>query len=212
MSWAGIASNQTVTFNNLQDAVNTGVFTAKTSIPASNECITKTDANTYVNINTSNAGYSSKTSNQLVYKADLTAASSGVTFVTSSGLYPVSGASNSCSGFLYNYNAYTVLIWGVFNSAGINSGYVGSDNVYFNFPFDPSIPTERLFFNNPVLITSYGQSIYTDRNSDGIRAGWFLLPSNTYANITIDKFDGLGSGSTFRLAYSTQVANPKIII
>lgn len=71
MSWAGLATNQTVSFNNLQNAVSTGVFTAKTSIPASNEQITKADANTYVNINTSFAPYAAKASNQLVTKFDL---------------------------------------------------------------------------------------------------------------------------------------------
>lgn len=71
MSWAGIVSNQTVSFNNLQDAVNTGVFTLKNTIPASNEQITKADADYYVNINTSYAPYAAKSSNQLVVKSDL---------------------------------------------------------------------------------------------------------------------------------------------
>ena len=73
MSWATVANNQTVSFNNLQNAVNNGVFTAKTSIPASNEQITKADANTYVNINTSYAPYAAKASNQLVVKSGLQA-------------------------------------------------------------------------------------------------------------------------------------------
>jgi hypothetical protein len=73
MSWASLANNRTVSFNNLQNAVNNGVFTAKTSIPASNEQITKADANTYVNINTSYSPYAAKASNQLVVKSDLQA-------------------------------------------------------------------------------------------------------------------------------------------
>lgn len=71
MSWAGIANNQTVSFNNLQNAVSTGVFTALASIPASNEQITKADASTYVNVYTSYAPFAAKTSNQLVVKSDL---------------------------------------------------------------------------------------------------------------------------------------------
>jgi hypothetical protein len=71
MSWAGLANNQTVSFNNLQNAVSTGVFIAKTSIPASNEQITKADANTYVYLNTGYAPYSGKASNQLVVKSNL---------------------------------------------------------------------------------------------------------------------------------------------
>jgi len=71
MSWSSLANNQTVSFNNLQNAVNTGVFTLKTSIPASNEQITKEDANTYVNISTSFAPYANKALNQLVTKSNL---------------------------------------------------------------------------------------------------------------------------------------------
>jgi hypothetical protein len=73
MSWASLASNQTISFNNLQNAVNNGVFTAKTAIPVSNEQITKADANTYVNINTSFGPYAAKASNQLVVKSNLEA-------------------------------------------------------------------------------------------------------------------------------------------
>lgn len=80
MSWAGIASNQTVSFNNLQDAVNNGVFTLKNAIPASNEQITKADANYYVNINTSYGPYAAKASNQLVVKSNLQAAAVGYPF------------------------------------------------------------------------------------------------------------------------------------
>jgi hypothetical protein len=74
MSWAGIAGNQCVSFNNLQDAVTTGVFFAKTTIPVSGEQITKTDANTYAFIDTTYGPYASKSSNQLVVKNDLLAA------------------------------------------------------------------------------------------------------------------------------------------
>jgi hypothetical protein len=71
MSWAGIANNQTVSFNNLQDAVTNGYFVALTTIPASQEQITKSDASTYVNIDTSYAPYAAKASNQLVVKSNL---------------------------------------------------------------------------------------------------------------------------------------------
>lgn len=73
MSWAGISSNQTVSFANLLDAVNTGLIVPKTAITSSSEQITKADANTYVNIDTAYAPYSAKTSGQLVVKSDLVA-------------------------------------------------------------------------------------------------------------------------------------------
>ena len=71
MSWAGIASNQCVSRNNLQDAVNNGVFTLKNTIPAGTKQITKAEANNYVNIDTAYGPYASKSYNQLVVKSNL---------------------------------------------------------------------------------------------------------------------------------------------
>jgi hypothetical protein len=70
MSWAGLANNQTISFNNLKNGVDTGVLSQKAAIPISNEQITKDDANIYVNINTSFAPYAAKASNQLVVKSN----------------------------------------------------------------------------------------------------------------------------------------------
>jgi|LakMenEpi03Aug12_release.lakeMendotaPanAssembly.Ray.scaffolds.fasta_scaffold162626_4 hypothetical protein len=73
MSWAGIASNQGVSCNNLQDAVTTSVFILKSAIPVSTKQITKAEADTYVQIDTTYAPYAAKASNQLVVKNDLVA-------------------------------------------------------------------------------------------------------------------------------------------
>lgn len=69
MSWAGIASNQCVSLNNLKDAVATGVFVQKNTIPTGSKQITKAEAEAYVNINT----ISGKTASQLVVKSNLVA-------------------------------------------------------------------------------------------------------------------------------------------
>ena len=74
MSWSGIASNQGVSRNNLQDAVNTSVFTLKNTIPAGLKQITKVEAGFYVNIDQGYAPYAGKASNQLVVKSNLIAA------------------------------------------------------------------------------------------------------------------------------------------
>jgi hypothetical protein len=71
MSWVALANNQTISFNNLQNAVTNGYFVALTTIPTSLEQITKSDASTYVNIDTSYAPYAAKASNQLVVKSNL---------------------------------------------------------------------------------------------------------------------------------------------
>lgn len=117
MSWASITNNQTVSFNNLQSAVNNGVFTQKTSIPASNEQITKTDANTYVNINTSYSPYAAKASNQLVVKSDLQAVITSYAHTIYyystcywDGLYLEAGASTAsiaCSSNVYSITLYS---------------------------------------------------------------------------------------------------------
>jgi hypothetical protein len=73
MSWAGIASNQCVSLDNLQDSVNTSVFTLKNTIPAGTKQITKAEAAYYINIDQGFAPYAAKTSNQLVVKSNLVA-------------------------------------------------------------------------------------------------------------------------------------------
>jgi hypothetical protein len=75
MSWAGIASNQCVSWANLQDAVNNNVFIQIGLIPPpgipSNREITKTGALSAVDIQS--APLAGKTNNQLVVKSNLVA-------------------------------------------------------------------------------------------------------------------------------------------
>lgn len=70
MSWAGIASNQCVSWDNLKDAVATGVFLgAQNAVPPGSKQITRAEAEAYAVINP----VTSKTNNQLVVKSNLTA-------------------------------------------------------------------------------------------------------------------------------------------
>jgi len=70
MSWTGIASNQTISFDNLKDSVTIGVFMgAEAAVPPGSNQITRADAEQYVVIN----AITSKTSNQLPVKSDLVA-------------------------------------------------------------------------------------------------------------------------------------------
>ena len=66
MSWAALASNQTISFTNLKDACATGVFTEAVTIPTSNEQVTAADVSYYTD-----AQYSGLASNQLPVKSDL---------------------------------------------------------------------------------------------------------------------------------------------
>ena len=74
MSWAGIANNQTVSFSNLKDAVDTSVFLAKTTQTVSDEQVTKADAEAKVYLDTTTAAWTALSSNQLPIKSDFTAA------------------------------------------------------------------------------------------------------------------------------------------
>jgi hypothetical protein len=69
MSWSALASNQCVSCNNLQDAVNTSVFVLKNTIPVSTKQITVAEAENYVYI----APIQGKASNELVVKSNLVA-------------------------------------------------------------------------------------------------------------------------------------------
>jgi hypothetical protein len=75
MSWAGLANNQTVSWANLQSAVDNNVFIQIGSIPPpgipSNREITKTGALSAVDIES--APLSGKSNNQLVVKSNLVA-------------------------------------------------------------------------------------------------------------------------------------------
>ena len=71
MAWNDLANNQTVSFTNLKDAVDTGVLSPKFDITPSNEQITKLDAELLVYLDTTFSPYTSKSFNQLVVKSNL---------------------------------------------------------------------------------------------------------------------------------------------
>lgn len=72
MSWSGLANNQTVSGDNLNDAINTGVFVVRSGTSVGSKQLTKLEAlnAVYASMNTT------KTDNQLVVKSDLVAISS----------------------------------------------------------------------------------------------------------------------------------------
>lgn len=70
MSWAGIASNQCISWDNLKDSVTTGVFMgAQAAVPPGSKQVTRAEAEYYVVIN----AITSKATNQLPVKSDLVA-------------------------------------------------------------------------------------------------------------------------------------------
>jgi hypothetical protein len=71
MSWNDLANNQTISFTNLKDAVDTRVLSQKFDITPSNEQITKLDAELLVHLDTSFSPYASKSFNQLIVKSNI---------------------------------------------------------------------------------------------------------------------------------------------
>lgn len=197
MAWSTLASNQAISCNNLINAVNNGIFVGKSSIPVTNECITKDEANNYVFINTSKPSYVDKASNELVVKNDLESPNN-VQFVTTSGLYPVTGPSSTTTGILYNLTNATIYYILSFNSGGVGSGTLNNDTLYISG-------------NSIVLsgktITSFGQTI-TSADNTPLYSGVLVLTAYNNVNITLDKFDGFGSGSTLRIAYGSTNTGP----
>jgi hypothetical protein len=70
--FAGLSSNQLVTFHNLKNAVDNGILVQRFTVPDNNRVVTKSEAIYYVVLDESNVYLSAKSSNQLVAKRDLT--------------------------------------------------------------------------------------------------------------------------------------------
>lgn len=88
MSWNTLLPNQCISFNNLQDACNTGLFFYSQPIPVSNEQITKQDFEDYIIVPTSVSQYPpfvNKSQNQLVVKDNI-ALYGGATLVPNYGI------------------------------------------------------------------------------------------------------------------------------
>lgn len=154
-TWAGLASNETISFNNLQNGVDTGQFTAKTTIPVSDEQITKADANTYVNIDTAYAPYAAKANNQLVVKSNLittttttttTTAAATTTTTLASYAYDFDStgygdASNACAFYTNNFTVYADTGAGgsvtrFFTNAGLSTPFSGNGVSYYAWSID----------------------------------------------------------------------------
>lgn len=194
--WSSVAINQTVSLNNLQNAVSNSVFTAKTTIPSGTKSITKTEANTYVNINTSNTSYSSKSSNQLVTKQDLTAVAADVIFTVTSGYYPVGGPSSTVTGNLINNTSSDVYIFAKFNSAGLSAGI---------------ITTVQNDYVNDGTTTNNILGSWSSPGAELVTSGYIVVNAGTTKSLTINKGDGLGSGSYISIGYTTYVSSFAVI-
>jgi hypothetical protein len=207
MAWNDVANNQTVSFNNLQSAVNNGVFTAKTSIPASNEQITKANADTYVNINTSYGPYAAKSSNQLVVKSDLQAVINSyahtIYYYTTcywDGLYLEAGASSASTAC--SSNAYSITLYSADFALGNGS------LLYYDSGLSNQWYSDELCGGTPgyFKVGDYSFRYYTVSSVTAIQ-DFTLCAGQTAYTIT-----GCGvSNSSASAACSDAVSNPKTL-
>ena len=105
MSFTGLAANQAVSYGNLQDAVNNGIFTLISTIPSpTNRESTKSVVSAGVSgFNPNYPPYASKTSNQLVVKGDIYNTGT-VTLSPQYGMYFTAVSGTNIPSFSYPVN------------------------------------------------------------------------------------------------------------
>jgi photosystem II stability/assembly factor-like uncharacterized protein len=198
MSWSSLANNQTISFNNLQDGVNTGQLRQKTTIPVSNEQITKAEANTYVNIDTAFPSYAAKTSNQLVVKSNInttvdtnTIGNDAFLFgiannqTTSSPIQLISGADNTgllTRGAIYRSTDYGVTYSNVFTVS----------DILRRIKFMPGYRHASYLTVPPFVSVGEDGRIVT--NSNTAATSWVTVSSPTTQDLYDISFNSLGVG------------------
>jgi hypothetical protein len=114
-------------------------------------------------------------------------------YSTNSGLYPVNGSTLVTANItITNGLNYNIFLWGSFNSGGANSGNISGDKL--TSAGYPDI-------NMSGTVSSFGQTIYSS-------TAW-ELPTGASIVLTVTKNDGIGSGSTMRVAYSQTLTSAK---
>ena len=184
MSWAGLANNQIVSFDNLIDAVATGQFTALTTIPSSNEEITKTDASTYVNCWTGYSLFANKASNQLIAKRDLVTTTTTSTTTTITTLFTnlFFDATTSACGYYINaidVNGVTPTLTGgtdvpfCTDGHSYNTSQTGSNETL-------NLTVGSLVLNGCITVTDSASNTYSQNiPSNGVYSFTGLVINNT---------------------------------
>jgi hypothetical protein len=131
--------------------------------------------------------------NNILAVASRVPLSGTVSYSTNSGLYPVNGSTLVTANItITNGLNYNIFLWGSFNSGGANSGNISGDKL--TSAGYPDI-------NMSGTVSSFGQTIYSS-------TAW-ELPTGASIVLTVTKNDGIGSGSTMRVAYSQTLTSAK---
>ena len=195
MPWNDLANNQTISFTNLKDGVDTGVLSQKAAIPVSNEQITKADANTYVNIDTSFAPYAAKASNQLVVKSNLESTVS-VNTISGTQFFGIANNETTSSPIQLIVGEDFVNQQGrIFRSTdfGVNySSVLTISNYLYGVRFMPSFRHASYLSIVPFL--SVGQQGRMVTNSFTDATSWITISSPTTQELRAIAFNSSGVG------------------
>lgn len=179
MSWASLATNQAISYANLQDAVNTGVFTLISSISPTSQQSTKDYVSTHVSgFNPNYPPYASKSSNQLVVKGDIYNTGS-VTLSPQYGMY-FDGIYGT------GFPTFSYPVTNVQTVAYVNSIPAGLLDVYLN----------GTMFTSPLNLSVYVDNVLVscqDVTSPGYQLKTVLLPNSIYAPSVLSFYINSGS-------------------
>ena len=181
MSWTSLSNNQTISKANLQNAVNTGIFTLTSPISPTSQQGTKDYISTHVSgFNPDYPSYASKSGNELLVKGDIYN-TGNVTLSPQYGMYfdSIGGSGTGFPTFTYPVNYLQVANY--VNSISSQYLYIYLDGVMYSSPLNLSVYVDN------VLIDC--QNIY----SAGYQALSVLLPSTIAAPSSL--FISIDSGN-----------------
>jgi hypothetical protein len=197
-TWAATANNETISFNNLQNGVDTGVLSQKAAIPVSNEQITKTDANTYVNIDTSFAPYAAKASNQLVVKSNLLSTvlvsniATGAPFFGIANNQTTSGPIQLISGWDNNTSLTRGVIYRSTDYGDTYTSVLTISDPLYRIKYMPSFRHASYLTILPFVSVGWGGRIVT--NSVTAATSWITISSPTVRDLYDIAFNSSGVG------------------
>jgi len=196
MSWAGITNSQTVSYNNLQDAVNNGIFTLASAIAPTQQQVTKKYFSDHISgFDSSYPPFAIKTNDQLIVKSDVYNPGS-FTLSPQYGMYFTGLTCSGAPSFSFNVTSQTTLSYtGVIPAQTINVNLAGSS--FVGYPLNLSLVLNSVTILDCVNINSGGSqtksltlpnnisSPSTLRISIGSGACSVTPPSVTFTNISI---------------------------
>jgi hypothetical protein len=166
MSWASLASDQAISYGNLQDAVNNGVFTLVSTIPSpSNRESTKSVVSASVSgFNPNYPPYAVKANNQLVVKRDIYVTGNVTLFPGTAGLV-ITGitATGGFPSFSYPVDHLVAANY-------VNSIPAQTITVYINGTRTSTPQSIRLYIDTTIYLCQ-------DITSDGSQSFNFTIPT-----------------------------------